>query len=138
MIEFFSNHAILSGLFVALLLALIYTLVASKFSSLQELSTHDATLLMNKDDAYILDIRPAKEYKNGHILGAKQIKADAITKGDFASLEKYKSKPMIVVCAMGMTSKRTASQMQKAGFENVSVLKGGMNAWLGANLPVNK
>ena len=138
MIEFVTNHFILSGLFAALLAALIYTTVASQLSSLKELSTHEATLLMNKEDAYILDIRPAAEFKKGHILGSKQIKAELVTKGDFATLEKSKDKPIIVVCAMGMTSKRTASQMLKAGFENVVTLKGGINAWQGANLPVTK
>ena len=128
----------LSGLFTALLAALIYTSVASQLSSLKELSTHEATLLMNKEDAYILDIRPAAEFKKGHILGSKQIKAELVTKGDFTPLEKSKNKPIIVVCAMGMTSKRTASQMLKAGFEHVVTLKGGINAWQGANLPITK
>jgi len=138
MVEFVTNHYILSGLFAALLAALIYTTVASQLSSLKELSTHEATLLMNKEDAYILDIRPVVEFKKGHILGSKQIKAELVTKGDFATLEKSKGKPIIVVCAMGMTSKRTASQLLKAGFENVVTLKGGINAWQGANLPVTK
>ena len=138
MVEFVTNHYILSGLFAALLAALIYTTVASQLSSLKELSTHEATLLMNKEDAYILDIRPVVEFKKGHILGSKQIKAELVTKGDFATLEKSKGKPIIVVCAMGMTSKRTASQMLKAGFENVVTLKGGINAWQGANLPITK
>ena len=138
MVEFVTNHYILSGLFAALLAALIYTTVASQLSSLKELSTHEATLLMNKEDAYILDIRPSAEFKKGHILGSKQIKAELVTKGDFSPLEKLKDKPIIVVCAMGMTCKRTASQMLKAGFENVVTLKGGINAWQGANLPINK
>jgi rhodanese-related sulfurtransferase len=138
MVEFVTNHFILSGLFVALLAALIYTTVASQLSSLEELSTHEATLLMNKEDAYILDIRPAADFKKGHILGSKQIKAELVTKGDFATLEKSKDKPIIIVCAMGMTSKRTASQMLKAGFEKVVTLKGGYNAWQSANLPITK
>ena len=138
MVEFVTNHFILSGLFFALLAALIYTTVASQLSSLEELSTHEATLLMNKEDAYILDIRPAADFKKGHILGSKQIKAELVTKGDFATLEKSKDKPIIIVCAMGMTSKRTASQMLKAGFEKVVTLKGGYNAWQSANLPITK
>jgi rhodanese-related sulfurtransferase len=138
MVEFVTNHYILSGLFAALLAALIYTTVASQLSSLKELSTHEATLLMNKEDAYILDIRPSAEFKKGHILGSKQIKAELVTKGDFSPLEKFKDKPIIVVCAMGMTSKRAASQMLKAGFEKVVTLKGGINAWQGASLPINK
>jgi rhodanese-related sulfurtransferase len=137
-IEFVTNHYILAGLFVALLLALVYSMVASQLSSLKELSTHEATLLMNKQDAMVLDIRPAAEFKKGHILGAKQLKAELLNKGDFATLEKHKDKPIIIICAMGMTAKRTASQMLKAGFEQVTVLKGGMNAWQGASLPVSK
>ncbi|WP_158971275.1 rhodanese-like domain-containing protein [Paraglaciecola sp. L3A3] len=138
MIEFVTNHYFLSGIFVALVVAIIYTTLASQLSSLKELSTHEATLLMNREDAYVLDIRTAAEFKKGHILGSQQIKAELVTKADFSSLEKQKTKPIIVVCAMGMTAKRTASQMQKAGFENVSVLKGGINAWQGAGLPINK
>jgi len=138
MVEFVTNHYILSGLFAALLAALIYTTVASLFSSLKELNTHEATLLMNKEDAYILDIRPAAEFKKGHILGSKQIKSELVTKGNFSTLEKLRDKPIIIVCAMGMTSKRTASQMLKAGFEHVVTLKGGINAWQGAGLPITK
>ncbi|AEE24535.1 rhodanese-like domain-containing protein [Paraglaciecola chathamensis] len=137
-IEFATNHYILAGLFVALLVALLYSTVAGSFSKLKELSTHEATLLMNKEDAVVLDIRPVAEFKKGHILGAKQIKAEQVTKGDFTGLEKQKDKPIIVVCAMGMTCKRTANQMLKEGFEQVSVLKGGMNAWQGASLPISK
>ena len=138
LIEFVTNHFILSGLFVAISVALLYSIIAGQFSSFKELGTHEATLLMNKEDAYILDIRPAAEFKKGHILGSKQIKAELVNKADFSTLEKQKSKPIIVVCAMGMTSKRTASQMIKAGFENVATLKGGINAWQGANLPITK
>ena len=138
MVEFVTNHYILSGLFAALLVALVYTTVASQLSSLKELSPHEATLLINKEDAYILDIRPAADFKKGRILGSKQIKADLVTKGDFSTLEKVKDKPIIVVCAMGMTSKRVANQLLKAGFEKVSILKGGIGAWQSASLPINK
>ena len=138
MVEFVTNHYILSGLFAALLAALVYTTVASQLSSLKELSTHEATLLMNKEDAYILDIRPVAEFKKGHILGSKQIKAELVTKGDFSPLEKYKDKPIIVVCAAGITASKVASQLIKAGFSQVNLLKGGMNAWTAAGLPTAK
>lgn len=137
-IEFVGNNPILSSVWVGLAVFIIYGFISAKISPVKELSTHDATLLMNKEDAVLLDIRPAAEYKKGHILGATQLKQEQISKAEFAALEKNKDKPIIVICAMGMTSKRTASQMLKAGFEKVSVLKGGMNAWQGASLPVSK
>lgn len=137
-IEFLGNHVILSGIWMALAIMLLFSLINGAFSPVKALSTHDATLLMNKDDAFVLDIRQANEFKSGHILGAKQLKAEQINKADFASLEKNKDKPIIVVCAMGMTAKKTAMQLIKAGFPQVSILKGGMNAWTTAGLPVSK
>ncbi|MEP0177011.1 MAG: rhodanese-like domain-containing protein [Paraglaciecola sp.] len=138
LIEFVTNHYILSGLFAAISVALVYSIIAGQLSSVKDLGTHEATLLMNKEDAYILDIRSVAEFKKGHVLGSKQIKADLVNKADFSPLEKLKDKPIIVICAMGMTSKRTAAQMLKAGFENVVTLKGGFNAWQSANLPITK
>lgn len=137
-IEFAGNNVILAGVWVALVLAIIYSFVAGSLSPIKEIGTHEATMLMNKDDAIVVDIRPPAEFKKGHILGAKQLKSEQITKADFTSLEKHKGKPIIVVCAMGMTAKKTASSMLKSGFDNVSVLKGGMNTWQGASLPVAK
>ena len=137
-IEFVGNHYLLSGAWAGLAIMLIYSLVSGKLSPVKELSTHDATMLINKEDAVVLDIRPAAEFKKGHIIGAKQLKAEQVNKAEFGPLEKNKDKPIIVVCAMGMTAKRTAAQMLKAGFTKVSVLKGGMGAWQGASLPVVK
>ena len=137
-IEFIGNHYLLSGAWAGLAIMLIYGLINSKLSPVKELSTHDATMLINKQDAVVLDIRPAAEFKKGHIIGAKQLKQEQINKAEFTPLEKSKDKPIIVVCAMGMTAKRTAMQMLKAGFTKVTVLKGGMGAWQGASLPVVK
>jgi len=91
---------------------------------------------MNKDDAIVLDTRPAKEFKAGHILGARQIKPEELREKNFKKLENSKDKPIIVVCAMGNQARGTANV--KDGFANVSVLKGGMNAWQSASLPVSK
>ena len=57
---------------------------------------------------------------------------------DFSSLEKHKDKPIIVVCAAGINATKVANQLLKAGFSQVNLLKGGMNAWTTAGLPVVK
>lgn len=137
-IEFIGNHYLLSSAWIALMVLLVYSMVSSKLSPVKELGTHEVTMLMNKQDAVVIDIRSQNEFKKGHILGAKLVPAEKVNKGDFSALENSKDKPIIVVCAMGMTAKRTAAQMLKAGFSQVSVLKGGMNAWQSANLPVAK
>lgn len=130
--------SILSIAWVALVVLIIYSYVGAALSPIKELSTHDATLLMNKEDAVILDIRAPKEFKEGHILGSRQLKPEELKDGNFAKLEKSKDKPIIVVCAMGSTAKKTATQLLKAGFEKASVLKGGISAWQAASLPLSK
>tara|TARA_X000001388_G_scaffold25678_1_gene17918 strand:- start:78 stop:503 length:426 start_codon:yes stop_codon:yes gene_type:complete len=137
-IEFAGNNIVLAGVWVALVAMLIFSYVSSLTSSIKEVSTHDATLMINKEDAVVLDIRAQKEFKAGHILGARQIKPDALREKNFNTLENSKDKPIIVVCAMGNQARGTANAMSKAGFSKVSVLKGGMNAWQSASLPISK
>ena len=137
-IEFAGNNIVLAGVWVALVAMLIFSYVSSLTSSIKEVSTHDATLMINKEDAVVLDVRAQKEFKAGHILGARQIKPEALREKNFNTLENNKDKPIIVVCAMGNQARGTANAMSKAGFNRVSVLKGGMNAWQSANLPISK
>ena len=137
-IEFIGNHPILATIWVVLFLWLIFSFINSHFSPIKDISTHDATVLMNRSDAVMLDIRAPAEFKKGHILGAKTLTQEQVNKADYKSLEKFKSKPIIVVCAMGVSARRTASQLVKAGFQQVSVLKGGMNTWTSEGLPVKK
>ncbi|MDT0582363.1 MULTISPECIES: rhodanese-like domain-containing protein [Alteromonadaceae] len=141
LIEFATSSTLiklLSAAWLALIVLIIYSYVGGALSPIKLLSTHEATLLMNKEDAVVLDIRAANEFKAGHILGSRQLKAEELKEGNFAKLEKSKDKPIIVVCAMGVSAKKTAAQMLKAGFEKVTVLKGGMGAWQAASLPVSK
>lgn len=138
LIEFASNHMMLAGIWVALVLMLIYSYVITILSPIKELSTHEATLLINKEDAVILDTRPAKEFRSGHILQARQLKPEALREKNFSALENNKDKPIIVVCAMGNSARAVATSLLKAGFQKVFVLKGGMNAWQSASLPVSK
>lgn len=138
LIEFAGNNMILAGIWLALVAMLVYSYISTLTSSIKAINTHDATMLMNKNDAVVLDIRAAKEFKSGHILNARQLKPEEVREKNFKKLENAKDKPIIVVCAMGNQARGTASALSKAGFSNVSVLDGGMNAWTSASLPVSK
>lgn len=137
-ITFISNHPILSMIWIALVVMIIGSTVSSLTSKVKQVSPQQLTLLMNKEDGVVLDIRPEKDFRQSHILGANQLSAEKVSTNDFSALEKYKDKPIIVVCAAGLTASKTANALVKAGFEAVFVLSGGMGAWLNANLPVAK
>ncbi|MCF7982121.1 MAG: rhodanese-like domain-containing protein, partial [Pseudomonadales bacterium] len=55
-----------------------------------------------------------------------------------AELEKYKDRPIILVCKMGQHSGAAAKVLAKAGFEQVIRMSGGMAEWGSSNLPVVK
>lgn len=129
-LQFVSLNWYLFGLLSLLVAVLIFheNRKAGPTVGNQELS-----LMINKQDAVVVDVRPANDFKEGHIANAVNIPVDAFEKRK-AELEKYKSKPVIVVCNFGQSSGGIAKKLLAEGY-NVSRLRGGMTEWTGANLP---
>ena len=89
---------------------------------------------MVKDDGYtIIDVRRKDEWKNGHPVGATHISLASL-ENRLKSLER---KQVLVICQTGSRSKRATSIMNRHGIEALNI-KGGMNAWGRAGLPVKK
>jgi len=101
------------------------------------ISTLQATLLINQQNALVLDVREAAEYEKGHVLNARHLAL-----GDLAArstdIEKYKGKPVIVVCESGNRSEKAVTTLRKMGFGQVFSLNGGIGAWRQAGLPLEK
>lgn len=139
LIAFASNNGMLSAVWVALVVMIIVTTIKIQMSPIKQISTQELTFLINREEGVVLDIRKEKEFKAGHILDAVNLSNEKITKDGFASLEKYKDKPIVVVCTSGMSAVQVANDLyKKGGFTRVSVLKGGINSWVSAGLPVAK
>jgi rhodanese-related sulfurtransferase len=100
-------------------------------------STLEATQLMNRSDALVVDVRDAAEYAKGHILGAKSVPLAEIERRA-GELDKHKSKPVIVHCGNGDRAGGAVARLRKSGFENVHNLAGGFAAWQQAGLPIEK
>ncbi len=101
-------------------------------------NTLQATQMMNRENALVLDVREPEHYAAGHILGAKNLPLAQLEQraGEF---DKYKSKPVIVHCDTGSVAGRRAASLLKArGYSNVVNLSGGFRAWLQGGLPVEK
>ncbi|MFD2165552.1 rhodanese-like domain-containing protein [Thalassotalea euphylliae] len=138
LMAFAANHPMLSTLWVGLFIGVIVLTVMIQMSPIKQLSPQEMTLMVNKQDGVIVDIRPDKEFKKSRIIDSVHLPLEKANKNDFAALEKHKDKPIIVVCTAGLTASKVASQMAKAGFAQVNLLKGGLNAWVNAGLPVAK
>jgi len=100
-------------------------------------NTLQATQLMNREDAVVVDLRPAADFAKGHILGARSIPLADLEKRA-AELDKYKAKPVILHCGDGNRAGGGVATLRGKGFGSVHNLAGGYAAWQQAGLPVEK
>ena len=101
-------------------------------------STAQATHLINREDALVLDVRDPGEFGAGHILGAKNLPLSRIDAGGAEIAAKRKDKPVIVYCDTGNRAAKAAAALKSQGFAKVVSLSGGLGAWQQAGLPVEK
>jgi len=97
-------------------------------------NTLEATMMMNKKDSLVLDVREAGEFAQGHIIHARNIPLDEL-ESRLKEIERYREKPVIVSCAVGNRAGSAAKLLRKHGFTNVVNLSGGIAAWRQAGLP---
>ena len=100
-------------------------------------TTLEATQLINRQDALVLDVREQAEFAQSHILNSRPLPLSQL-EARAGDIEKYKDKPVIVYCATGSRSSVAARVLTKRGFSNVVNLSGGFAAWQQAGLPVQK
>ena len=133
-LEFAGNHPLLvTALAGSFLFAVFYEL-RRKAGGLVNVDAVAAVQLIN-NNAVVLDLRSAESFGRGHIVGARNITPDEITE-KIASVTRDKSQPLIAVCESGVSAQRTVATLRQGGFESVYNLKGGMNGWVSAGLPV--
>lgn len=131
-LEFIGNNLILVGIWIALALALIFH--RSKTGA-QAVGPQQAVMLINRNDGVVLDVRDKKDYDTGHIVDSVHIPFNKLST-QLAELEKFKGRPIIVVCKMGQHSGDVCKTLRSAGFEQVVRLRGGMAEWRAQNLPL--
>jgi len=137
-IEFLQAHPILSGGWLVVFIAVIFTSVKAGMSAAKKITHQQATLLINRENAIVVDVRTESEFKQGHILDSRVLPLSKLKNNELGSLEKEKDTPIIVVCNTGMTSGQACQMLQKLGFSNIHNLQGGITQWRSANLPITK
>lgn len=95
--------------------------------------------LKNGDDIILLDVRSPVEYEGGHPAGAINVPVKELSRRLIANAEEMdglRSEPVFVLCRTANRSPSAARILRQNGFSNVSVVKGGTNAWKRAKLPM--
>jgi SulP family sulfate permease len=79
----------------------------------------------------IVDVREPREYERGHVPQARLMSLPALLS---EALDLPHELPVVFVCRGGRRSTRAAYMLRDQGYENVTVLRGGMLAWEAAGL----
>jgi len=132
-LEFVQNNLMYVILAVASGGMLLWQMLGS--SGGDRISPLQATLLLNRDDALMIDVREASEWSAGHIPNARHIALGQLEK-QIHEIEKYKTRPVIVSCQTGNRASTACTKLKKRGFEKVFNLAGGVAAWSEAGLPM--
>jgi rhodanese-related sulfurtransferase len=74
----------------------------------------------------LIDVRSESEFEAYHIDGSKNIPIDEF---DSAISTFDKTKPVYLVCEVGLRSTTAARKLVEAGFSDVRHIEGGLRAW---------
>jgi rhodanese-related sulfurtransferase len=134
----FLEFLVQQWILVAALLAVIVMLVLHETRrSGPSLSPQQAINLVNAEQGVFLDLRDGADFKQGHIVGAMHIPAARLTER-MAELEKYRDRPVVLVCKMGQQSGAAGKQLKASGYTKVYKMTGGMMEWTNLQLPLVK
>lgn len=136
--EFAKNHTLMIAAWIAIFVMVIYTFIKAATSKVKIVENAEATRLMNNEDAIVVDLRTIDEFDRGHIINSINVLPTEIKTQKVGKIEHHKTKPVIVVCATGLTANTSAELLAKQGFERVYTLKEGIAGWRSANLPLVK
>ena len=136
-IEFASKHWMLVVAFLAVTYFLIQDIIESSLRKYQTISPMLTVTKLNTGNPVIVDVREIGEFKKGHIADSIHIPIASI-ESQIKKIDLYKQDDVIVVCHTGMRSATACSNLMKLGFENIFLMKGGMQSWEENKLPVVK
>lgn len=95
----------------------------------------EVTQLINRGKTIVVDVRTADEFTKGHLPDAKNIPVAELAKR-MGELEKFKTRPIVVVCQKGSRSATAVAALTKAGFAEATSLEGGIDEWTKQGLPL--
>jgi rhodanese-related sulfurtransferase len=93
------------------------------------------SLVAQRSDLYVLDVRTPKEYQQTRLEGARLIPIDQFVK---RLAEVPKNRPVLVYCAVGSRSAQVVNYLARQGYSEIYNLYGGIYSWEQSGYPVLK
>ncbi|TCM63189.1 rhodanese-related sulfurtransferase [Acinetobacter calcoaceticus] len=128
--EFMGNHPFLFGILAALIV-LFFVFEGQRNG--RKISPQSLGILVKAKNAMLIDLRDAKDFREGHISGSRNIPFSQL---DSHSEElKSAERPLVFICNLGQVA---GSALQKIGHSDSYRLDGGISNWKAQGLPLIK
>ncbi len=127
-LEFMGRHPFLFGTMFVLIV--LFFVLENKRGG-KKISPNAVGLMVNNENAELIDIRPKKDFEKGYIQGSRNIPFTEL--GKHVDALRNADHPIIIVCQMGMTAGTAVAMIGK---DHVYRLDGGITNWQAAGLPL--
>ena len=129
-LEFMGNHPFLFG---ALAVFIVLFFVFEGQRNGRKISPQSLGILVKAKNAILVDLRDAKDFRDGHISGSRNIPYSQIS----SHIEELKSsdRPIVFICNLGQVA---GSALQQIGHADSYRLDGGISNWKTQGLPLVK
>lgn len=98
------------------------------------LEPEEVASMLHDDSAYVIDVREADEYAQGHIAGVPLM---PLSQFDPGAVSPPEDKVLIIHCRSGRRCGLASEQLVAAGYKGkIYRMAGGILAWTAAGLPV--
>lgn len=122
------NHPFLFGILFFLIIT--FFMIETKRGG-KKITPNTLGLMVNNQNAQLIDIRPKKDFEKGYIQGSRNIPFTEL-KNHIDSLRQSEN-PLIFICQMGMTAGTAVAMIGK---DHVYRLDGGIMNWQSSGLPL--
>lgn len=100
-------------------------------------SAQALVLLINHQNAVIIDVRSRELFHQGHIVNAVNIPLTQLEE-NLQKLDSYKGKPIVLVDTQTPAINKLSAILKQKDSADIKVLAGGMNSWKESGLPISK
>ncbi len=129
-LEFMGNHPFLFGT-LGVLLVLFFIFEGQRNG--RTISPQSLGILVKAKNAMLIDLRDAKDFREGHISGSRNIPYSQIA--NHVDELKATERPLVFICNLGQVA---GSALQKVGHNDSYRLDGGISNWKAQGLPLVK
>lgn len=127
-LEFIGNHPFLFGIMGVLIV--LFFAIENKRSG-KKVSPSALGMLVNSQNAQLIDIRAKKKYETGYIQGSRNIPFTELK--DRLDEIRAIENPIVIICDMGV---QAGAAVAMIGKDNAYRLEGGIGGWQSAGMPL--